>query len=347
MQMNNLGRTGMRVSRICLGTMTFGEQNTKAEGHAQLDMAVDHGVNFIDTAEMYSFPASAETYGCSEEIVGAWMKKPGNRKKVIIATKIVGPGARFDHIRGGKLDFSRTSIRRAVEDSLRRLQTDVIDLYQTHWPERPVNKFGLLDFPHEAPQGNWVAFDELLDAMNEQVRAGNIRAYGVSNETPWGVMKMLELSGSRDLPRVASIQNAYSLINRMFEVGLSEIALREECGLLAYSPLSFGALTGKYLDGGLPDGSRHKLFPDFMRYFHERAVKATAAYVALAHDHGLDPAQMAIAYVNSRPFVTSNIIGATTLKQLKSNLEAENLELGEDVLSGIEEIHKQHANPAP
>ncbi len=347
MKMNNLGRTGMRVSRICLGTMTFGEQNTEAEGHAQLDMAIDHGVNFIDTAEMYSFPASAETFGRSEEIVGTWMKKPGNREKVIVATKIVGPGSRFDHIRGGELDFSRASVRRAVEDSLRRLQTDVIDLYQTHWPERPVNKFGQLDFPHDEPEGDWVAFEELLEAMDDQVRAGNIRAYGVSNETPWGLMKMLAVSDTNNLPRIASIQNAYSLINRMFEVGLSEIALREDCGLLAYSPLSFGALTGKYLDGGLPNGSRHQLFPDFMRYFHERAVKATESYVTLARNHGLDPAQMAIAYVSTRPFVTSNIIGATSLEQLESNLDTENLVLSEDVLSGIEAIHNQHANPAP
>jgi len=347
MKMNYLGRTGLRVSRICLGTMTFGHQNTEQDGHAQLDMALDHGVNFIDTAEMYPFPASAETGGRSEEIIGSWLKKPGNREKVLVATKIVGPGGRFEHIRGGKLDLSRDSIKRAVEASLKRLQTDVIDLFQTHWPERPVNKFGLLDFPYDEPEGDWVAFEELLDAMDEQVKAGNIRAYGVSNETPWGIMKMLNLAESKGLPRVASVQNAYSLINRMFEVGLSEIAIRENCGLLAYSPLSFGVLTGKYQNGQLPEGSRHQLFPHFMRYFHDNAMQAADRYVALARDHGLDPAQMAIAYVNTRPFVTSNIIGATTLEQLKSNLDTENLILSEDVLNGIEAIHKDNSNPAP
>jgi aryl-alcohol dehydrogenase-like predicted oxidoreductase len=347
MQMNTLGRTGMRVSRICLGTMTFGEQNTEDEGHAQIDMAADHGVNFLDSAEMYSFPACAETYGRSEEIIGSWLKKPGNRDRMIVATKMVGPGPRFSHIREGDLTFSRGNIKRAVEASLKRLQTDVIDLYQTHWPERPVNKFGLLDHPYREPEGDWVPFEEVLDAMDEQVKAGNIRAYGVSNESPWGVMKMLQLADSKNLPRVASIQNAYSLINRMFEVGLSEVALREDCGLLAYSPLSFGALSGKYLDGNLPQGSRHRLFPDFMRYFHERAEKATERYVNLAREHSLDPVEMALVYVTTRPFVTSNIIGATTLEQLKTNLNSENLELGEEVLNGIEAIHKAHANPAP
>jgi len=347
MKMNDLGRTGLRVSRICLGTMTFGEQNTEKESHDQLDMAAERGVNFIDTAEMYPFPASAKTFGRSEQIVGTWLKKRGNRNKMVIASKIVGPGARFAHIRDGQQDFSRDSIRRAVEASLMRLQTNVIDLYQTHWPERPVNKFGLLDFPHDQPQGDWVPFEEVLGALDEQVKVGNIRAYGVSNESPWGVMKMLDLAEAKGLPRVASIQNAYSMINRMFEIGLSEIAVREDCGLLAYSPLAFGALTGKYLGGALPDGSRHKLFPDFKRYFHARAETVTKNYVALAREHGLDPAEMAIAYVKSRPFVTSTIIGATNLEQLTSNLNAEALSLSEDVLMAIEALHQAHSNPAP
>jgi aryl-alcohol dehydrogenase-like predicted oxidoreductase len=347
MKMNALGRTDMRVSRICLGTMTFGEQNTEADGFAQMDMAADHGVNFFDSAEMYSFPANPKTAGRSEEILGSWMKQRGNRSEMIVATKIVGPGLRFDHIRGGDLKHVRRNIKLAVEASLKRLQTDVIDLYQTHWPERPVNKFGLLDFPYAEPEGDWTPFEEVLEAMDEQVSLGNIRAYGLSNETPWGVMKMLQLAETNGLPRVASIQNAYNLLGRMFEVGLSEVAIRENCGLLAYSPLAFGALSGKYLGGKMPDGSRHKLFPDFQRYFHDNAVKAVAAYAALADQHDLTLSQMALAYVNSRPFVTSNIIGATTLEQLKSNLESENMDLNPEVISGIETIHESHSNPAP
>ncbi len=347
MHMNTLGRTGMRVSRICLGTMTFGNQNTEAEGFAQMDMAVDYGVNFFDTAEMYAFPARPETFGRSEEILGSWMKASGNRADMVVATKIVGPGLRFDHIRGGDLAHTPKNIARAIEASLKRLQTDVIDLYQTHWPERPVNKFGLLDFPYDQPEGDCVPVEDILGTMDEQVKIGNIKAYGVSNETPWGVMKLLQLAESKGLPRVASFQNAYNLLGRMVEVGLSEVALNEDCGLLAYSPLAFGALSEKYLDGQIPEGSRHQLFPDFQRYFHDNAVKATQAYANLANAHGLDLSQMALAYVTSRPFVTANIIGATTLEQLKSNLESEAMVLSEDVLSGIEVIHKAHSNPAP
>jgi len=347
MKMNKLGRTDISVSRICLGTMTFGEQNTERDGHDQLDLAVEYGVNFLDSAEMYSFPASAETYGRSEEIVGTWMKKKGSRDKIVIATKIVGPGPRFAHIRDGGLKFSKAHVKQAVEDSLRRLQTDYIDLYQTHWPERTANYFGKLDYEHDDNDDQWTPFEETLDAMDEQVRAGNIRAFGVSNETPWGLMAHLQLAETKGLPRAASIQNPYSLINRVFDVGHSEIAIREDCGLLAYSPLSFGVLSGKYLNGQVPEGSRHKLFPDFMRYFMPNGVRATEAYVALARKHGLEPAGMALAFVNSRRFLTSNIIGATTLEQLKSNLKSEELVLSDEILAEIQAIHQSHSNPAP
>jgi len=347
MKMNKLGRTDISVSRICLGTMTFGEQNTETEGHDQLDLAEEHGVNFLDSAEMYSFPASAETYGRSEEVVGTWMKKKGNRDRMVIATKICGPGPRFAHIRDGDLKFNKTHIKKAVEDSLRRLQTDYIDLYQTHWPERAANYFGKLDYEHDDSDDQWTPYEETLDAMDEQVTAGNIRAFGVSNETPWGLAEHLRLAETKGLPRAVSIQNPYSLINRVFDVGHSEISIREDCGLLAYSPLSFGVLSGKYLNGQVPDGSRHQLFPDFMRYFMPNGVSATEAYVNLARKHGLVPAEMALAFVNSRRFLTSNIIGATSLEQLKSNLKSEDLSLSDEVLAEIQAIHLSNTNPAP
>ena len=346
MKMNRLGRTDITVSRISLGTMTFGEQNTEAEGHAQMDMAIDHGVNFLDSAEMYAFPASAETYGRSEEIVGSWMKARGNRAEVVVATKIAGPGARFAHIRDGDLKFNRDHMVQAVEDSLRRLQTDYIDLYQTHWPERPANYFGKLGYEHDTGT-DFTPFDEVLEAMRTVQNAGKVRAFGVSNETPWAVMDLLRRADADGLPRMVTVQNPYSLINRSFEVGLAEIAIREDCGLFAYSPLGFGALSGKYLNGALPDGSRIKLFPNFQRNFTPRAVEATARYVALARDHGLDPAQMAIAFVNSRDFLTSTIIGATSLGQLATNLAAEEMVLAPEVLDAINAIHKDIPNPAP
>jgi aryl-alcohol dehydrogenase-like predicted oxidoreductase len=346
MQMNELGRTDIKVSRLCLGTMTFGEQNTQAEGHRQLDMAKDHGVNFIDTAEAYSFPGKAKTQGSTERIIGSWMKARDNRGEVVIATKITGSAERRSYIRGGNLKFTRQQVAEAVDLSLQRLGTDYIDLYQTHWPERPTNFFGKLDYVHDEGAG-FTPMEEQLDALAAQVKAGKVRAIGVSNETPWGLMKFLEIAERSGLPRVASIQNPFNLICRQFEVGLSEIAIREDCGLLAYSPLAFGALTGKYLNGNKPDGSRHVLFPRFQRYFKPAGVKATKAYVALAQKHGLDPAGMALAYVNSRPFLTSTIIAATTDGQLAANLRSEDMVLADEVVKGIEAIHARHANPAP
>jgi aryl-alcohol dehydrogenase-like predicted oxidoreductase len=346
MKINELGRTGIQVSRICLGTMTFGQQNTQEEAHRQLDMAVDHGVNFLDTAEAYSFPGRPETQGRSEEIIGDWMQARGNRDKMIVATKITGPSSERSHIRDGQLNFSRSQIAEAVDLSLKRLKTDVIDLYQTHWPERKSNYFGRLDYAH-VEDADGTPMEEQLDALADQVKAGKIRAIGVSNETAWGLMRFLEIAERLGLPRLASIQNPFNLICRQFEIGLSEPAIREDVGLLAYSPLAFGALTGKYLDDQLPDASRHKLFPKFMRYFKANGVRATGAYVALAREHGIDPSQMALAFVHSRRFLTSTIIGATTPEQLQSNLDTEGMALSDEVLAAIDAIHADNPNPAP
>ncbi len=346
MKLNPLGRTGIMVSRICLGTMTFGEQNTPQEAHRQMDMAADHGVNFIDTAEMYSFPGRPETQGRTEEIIGEWIEARGNRDKMVVATKITGPSNQPSHIRSGTLNFTREQVNEAVDLSLKRLRTDVIDLYQTHWPERKANYFGKLDYAH-TEDDDGTPLEEQLDALGEQVKAGKVRAIGVSNETAWGLMKFLGIAERSGLPRIAGIQNPYNLICRQFEVGLAEAAIREDVGLLAYSPLAFGALTGKYLSGQLPDASRHKLFPQFTRYFKPGGVRATEAYVALAREHGLDASQMALAFVHSRRFLTSTIIGATTEEQLKSNLDTEDMVLSDEVLAGIEAIHAENSNPAP
>lgn len=346
MQYHELGRTGITVSRICMGTMTFGSQNSEAEAFRMMDMCADHGVNFYDSAEMYAFPANPKTQGQSEVILGNWIKARGNRADTVIATKVTGPGPRFQHIRGGNLKFTRQQVQAAVDGSLQRLGTDYIDLYQTHWPERATNFFSRLGYEHDPSDTDWTPIEEVVEAMQAQIDAGKIRAFGVSNETPWGVLKHLQAAGSRP-SRIAAIQNPYNLLNRTFEVGLAEIAVREDVGLFAYSPLGFGALTGKYLDGALPKGSRLQLFPDFKRHFKPRGIEATARYVALAREHGLDPAAMALAFVNTRPFLTSNIIGATTPEQLAVNLGAGDLTLSADVLAGIEEIHNDIPNPAP
>jgi aryl-alcohol dehydrogenase-like predicted oxidoreductase len=346
MQYLDLGRTDMRVSRICLGTMTFGEQNTAEEGFAQMDLAFDRGVNFFDTAEMYSFPASAETQGNSERIVGDWMAARGTRDKIVVATKITGPGDGFKHVRNGDLSFGASQLDDAVTQSLERLKTDYIDLYQLHWPERSTNFFGQLGYSHEEEE-DWTAFADVLGSLAKYVKAGTIRAVGCSNESPWGLMKMLALADSVGLPRMASIQNPYNLLNRTFEVGLAEVAIREECGLLAYSPMAFGMLSGKYLGGAMPEKSRLALYPQYARYAQPRGIAATQAYADLAREHGIDPAQMSLAYVNSRRFLTANIIGATTLEQLESNIASDDLDLSDEVLDAIEAIHNADPNPAP
>ncbi len=342
-----LADTGLTVSALCLGTMTFGEQNNQREAFEQLDMALAAGINFIDTAEMYSIPPRAETMGSTETIIGRWLAERGCRDQVVIATKVAGPGGDWlTYIRGGDNHLDRSNIVAAADASLRRLQTDVIDLYQLHWPERQNNRFGQLGYEHH-DDAEPVTLLETLEALGELVRAGKVRHVGISNETPWGLMRLLHLAEQHGLPRVVSIQNPYSLLNRTFEIGLAEVSHRENVGLLAYSPLGFGVLSGKYLNGELPEASRLRLFPDYTRYSNPQAQKATHDYVALARDYGLDPAQMALAFVTSRSFVTSNIIGATSLAQLRSNLDSAELSISDDLLEDIEQIHTRHPNPSP
>ncbi len=344
MEFRTLGRSGIQVSKIALGTMTWGEQNTEAQAHEQMDYAVERGVNFFDAAEMYPVPPKAETYGRTEECIGTWFKSRGLRDKVVLATKAVSKG-NFDYIRGGPR-LSRDHIKQAVEASLKRLQTDYIDLYQLHWPDRTTNYFGKLGYPGPVNEQD-IPIEETLRACDDLVKEGKVRRIGVSNETPWGVAEYLRLSREAGLARIDSIQNPYNLLNRSFEVGLAEFACQEEVGLLAYSPLAFGMLSGKYLGGRKPEGARLTLFSRFQRYNNEYGHRATEAYVKLAKEHGLDPAQMALAYVNDRPFVTSNIIGATDMAQLKANIDSHELVLSEAVLEGIEAIHTRQPNPCP
>jgi aryl-alcohol dehydrogenase-like predicted oxidoreductase len=341
-----LGHTDLLVSPICLGTMTWGRQNTEAEAHAQMDYAVDHGVNFFDTAEMYAIPPTAETYGKTESYIGSWLQNRGVRDRIVLATKAVGPGSRFAHVRDGDPRLDRRNLVQAVEDSLRRLRTDYIDLYQLHWPDRSTNTFGQLDYRHD-PDERMVPPLETLEVLGDLVRQGKLRHVGVSNETPWGLMTFLRLAETHGLPRMASIQNPYSLLNRSFEVGLAECAMRESCGLLAYSPLAAGTLTGKYLGGGVPAGTRRAIDPRPSRYDSPRGEAATRAYIDIARRHGLDPAQMAIAYVLSRPFVTAAIIGATSMDHLRIDMAAQSVVLDDAALSEIEAVHAENPNPCP
>lgn len=346
MKYTQLPHTTIEVSKICLGTMTWGKQNTEEEGHEQMDYALEQGVNFFDVAELYPVPAKAELYGDTEKIIGSWFKKTGNRDKVVLASKIAGNGDYTKFIR--TTGFSRESIINAVEGSLERLQTDYIDLYQLHWPERNTNYFGKRGYEHDISDHWDDNFHQVLETLRDLIREGKIRHVGISNETPWGTMRYLEESKVHaTLPRTITIQNPYSLLNRLFEVGLSEIAIRERIGLLAYSPLGFGALSGKYLGGRMPEGSRVALFPNYNRYNGEIATMATQKYYELAQANDLSLAQMSLAFVNTRPFVTSNIIGATSLKQLTENIASIDVALSEDVLKGIEAIHNQIPNPAP
>jgi aryl-alcohol dehydrogenase-like predicted oxidoreductase len=347
MEYRPLGNTEIRVSSLCLGTMTFGEQNSEAEAHRQLDAALDAGVNFIDTAEMYPVPPRQETQGQTERFIGNWLARRGDRDKLILATKVAGPGRDWlPYIRGGGNRLDRRNIEAAVDASLKRLQSDVIDLYQLHWPDRHTNYFGRLGYTHQEDT-EATPLLETLQVLDDLVRAGKIRHVGLSNETPWGVMKCLAVAEQHGLPRVVSVQNPYSLLNRSFEVGLAEIAHRESTGLLAYSPLGFGVLSGKYLDGAQPEGARLTRYQNYTRYSNPEAQAATYAYVELAREHDLDPAQMALAYVTSRPFVTSTIIGATSMEQLSSNLDSAALPLSAEVLADIEAIHNRHPNPSP
>lgn len=342
---SKLGNSDIDVSKICLGTMTFGEQNNEAEGHAQLDYALEQGVNFIDTAEMYPVPPKAETQGATEAIIGNWLNRRGKRDDLIIASKAAGPGDWINYIRGGPR-LTRKHLESAIETSLQRLQTNYLDLYQLHWPDRNTNYFGKLGYQHEEAHDE-TPLHETFEVLKSLVNSGKVRHIGLSNETPWGLTQCLELAKYHDMPRVMSVQNPYNLLNRSYEVGMAEISQREQAGLLAYSPLGFGVLSGKYLNEQWPEGARMTLHKRFARYFTPQGIAATEAYVALAKQHGLDPAQMALAYVNSRGFVTSNIIGATTMEQLKSNIESVDLELSDEVLMGIENIHSSISNPCP
>jgi aryl-alcohol dehydrogenase-like predicted oxidoreductase len=348
MEYRELGRTGLKVSLLGLGTMTFGEQNTEAEGHAQIDRALECGVNLLDTSEMYAVPARAETYGATERIIGSWIGQRGGRDRIVLATKVAGPGGvlGLDHVRGGDNRLDRRNIMEAIDGSLQRLQTDYVDLYQVHWPARATNFFGRLGYePTDEP--DVTPLEETLEALGDLVRAGKVRYIGVSNETPWGLHRYLQLAEQRGLPRLVSIQNPYSLLNRSFDVGLAEMALKEDVGLLAYSPLGFGVLTGKFLDGARPPEARIVRWSRFARYNGERAERATAAYVAIAREHGLDPARMALAFVNRQRFVTSTLIGATTREQLETNLASIDVRLSDDVIQAIEAVHRAHPNPCP
>ncbi|RJS91218.1 NADP(H)-dependent aldo-keto reductase [Salinisphaera sp. Q1T1-3] len=348
MEYRKLGQTDIDVSALCLGTMTFGEQNSEAEAHAQLDYAVSRGINFIDAAEMYPVPPQAETQGRTEAYIGSWLAARGKRDDVVLATKVTGRARTpMTYLRDGETPrLTPAQIRSALEASLSRLRTDHVDLYQLHWPDRFTNFFGQLGYTHDAHESP-VAIEDTLGELGRLVDEGKIRHVGLSNETPWGVMRFLAAAETAGLPRVASIQNPYSLLNRSFEIGLSEVAIREQVGLLAYSPLAFGMLSGKYENGARPAGARLTRWDRFARYNGERGRDATAAYVALAREHGLDPAQMALAFVTSRDFVTSNIVGATTMDQLRTNIDSADLVLSEALRTELETIHAANPNPCP
>ena len=337
MRYRQLGNSQLEVSEICLGTMTFGQQNTEAEGHAQLDMALDYGVNFIDTAEMYSIPPRKETYGATEKIIGRWLKRKGNRDRIILASKVVGQADWLPHIRNGQACLNRSNIEQAVDDSLRRLHTDYLDLYQVHWPDRKTNFFGKLGYQYPN-QSSPTTLEETLSVLADIVKSGKVRYIGVSNETPWGVTEYLRLSEKLSLPRIVSIQNPYNLLNRSYEI--------EKIPLLAYSPLGFGVLTGKYIDQS-PANARLSLFESYKRYSTDNGLAATREYVLLAQKYQLSPAQMALAFVTGRPFVGANIIGATHLEQLRENLESVDLVLPDRLLEEIETIQQRYPNPCP
>ncbi|WP_428771254.1 NADP(H)-dependent aldo-keto reductase [Vibrio sp.] len=344
MQYHKIPHSTLEVSKICLGTMTYGEQNSEADAFSQLDYAVERGINFIDTAEMYPVPPNGKSQGLTEQYIGNWLSKSGKREKVVLATKIAGP-RNVPYIRDD-MSLNRRNIHQAIDDSLRRLQTDYVDLYQLHWPQRQTNCFGQLNYPYPDTQQE-VTLIETLEALAELIKAGKVRYIGVSNETPWGVMSLLRLAEKHELPRIVTIQNPYNLLNRSFEVGLSEISHFEGVQLLAYSPMAFGCLSGKYLNGKRPEGARCSLFDRFVRYFTPQGIKATEAYVDLAGRHGLDPAQLALAFVNQRPFVASNIIGATNLDQLKANIDSLDVKLSDELLQELQQIGTTYSNPCP
>lgn len=327
------------MSVICLGTMTWGEQNTEGEAFEQMDYALDHGVNFLDTAEMYPVPADEKKMGRTEEHIGAWLAARGRRDRVVLATKVAGPSSMTRPGGAGPTMPDRGQIFEAIEGSLRRLRTDYVDLYQVHWPARKTNYFGTVRYTDPPEGADPVAIEETLGAIGDLVDQGKVRAFGVSNETPWGMLEYLRLARDKGLPRVASVQNPYNLLNRNYEFGMAEISHRERCGLLAYSPLGFGVLSGKYLDGARPEGCRLTMWGKyFSRYLSDRMVEKTRRHVDLAREHGLDPAQMAIAFTLSRKFLTSSIIGATTMEQLRSNIAAAQVTLDDGLAGKINDL---------
>ena len=345
MKFKKLGTTNLDVSLICLGTMTWGTQNTEKEAFEQMDYSVEEGINFFDTAELYSVPPNSDSYGKTEVMIGNWFLKRKNRKKIILATKVAGPGCNW--IRGGGNNFDEKTIGEAIDGSLKRLKTDYIDLYQLHWPERSTNYFGKRDYTVDSDEGEWNSFESVLEALEKFIKSGKIRYIGMSNETPYGLSKYIELSKSKKLPRMMSVQNPYNLVNRTYEIGMSEISIREKCGLLVYYPLATGALSGKYRNGQMPKNSRQALFKGWERHLNPLAMKAYEEYYKLAKQNNLTMAQLAQAFVNTRPFVTSNIIGATTMDQLKENINSVNIELSDDILSKINIIHNNNPNPSP
>jgi len=345
MNYRKLGNTELDVSTICLGTMTWGEQNSQEEGFEQMDYALDQGINFFDTAELYAIPPKKNTYGKTEEVIGNWFNKTKKRSKVVLATKISGPGLSW--IRGGGNQYDKKNLNEAVNKSLERLKTDYIDLYQLHWPERKTNYFGKLGYEHK-DDNQWNNFEEILNSLNEIIKTGKIRYIGLSNETAWGLSKFLELSKLKKLPKMMSVQNPYNLLNRTYEVGLAETSIREKSGLLAYSPLAFGYLSGKYRNDKMPEGSRMKLFGDqFPRYKTKSATNIIEFYYNIAKENNLDFAQMSLKFCEIQEFVTSVIIGATTMEQLKTNVESVNVKLDQNVIKKINEIQKLYPNPCP
>lgn len=343
---SEIGPHKTKVSKICLGTMTWGQQNTEQQAHDQLEFAFERGVNFIDTAEMYPIPPKEKTYSLTERFIGNWKKLQQKREQIFLASKVVGPMPNATYIRNGQTRLDKKNIIQALEDSLRRLKTDYLDLYQLHWPDRRTNFFGHMGYRHDkdAPMTHP---EETLEVLAEIYESGKVRSFGLSNETPWGAMEFLKLSEQKNYPRMITIQNPYSLLNRTYEVGLSEIGIRENLQLLAYSPLGFGVLTGKYLDNNHPEGARLSIFKGYTRYNNVNAELATEKYVELAKQHGLDPAQMALQFVTTRDFTGATIIGATDLEQLETNINSIDVNLTEEVLNGIEAIHAQYPNPAP
>ena len=345
MKYKKLGTTDLEVSLICLGTMTWGTQNSEKDAFEQMDYSVSKGINFFDTAELYSVPPNAESYGKTEKMIGNWFEKRKNREKIILASKVAGP--RCDWIRNGKNNYNEKNLGEAIDESLKRLKTDYIDLYQLHWPERSTNCFGIREFNISEEEKEWNSFESILQALDKYIKSGKIRHIGISNETPYGLSKYLELSKSKNLPRVMSVQNPYSLVNRTYEIGMSEISIRDRCGLLVYYPLAAGALSGKYRGGQMPKNSRMALFKGWERMINPLAMKAYDEYYKLATDNKMTMVQLAQSFVNSRPFVTSNIIGATTMEQLKENIDSINIELSDEIMEKINLIHNNNPNPSP